>query len=220
MRQRRTPDAHARSAALDGGWSMGPHRSDEVACGATVQGAAQDRAEPVSARRTGPLRHLVNFTLQRIAMGVPGATTLRPFLHRLRGVKIHGTVFIGEDVMIESEHPELVEIGDGSAIAMRSIVFAHFKGCGRVIIGEHVHIAPNSVIGAFKGETLVIGDGAAVGISSVVRKSVPPGIFVAGAPARAKMRISVPYTLDGSYEEFRDGMVRLSAEERRTLDEA
>lgn len=129
-------------------------------------------------------------------------------------------MFIGEDVILESEYPECIEIGDGSAIAMRSIVFAHFKGTGRVIIGEHVHIAPNCVIGAFKDETLVIGDGAAVGISSVVRKSVPAGVFVAGAPARSRTRITVPYSDEVTYEEFKEGMVRLSPEERRVLDEA
>ena len=171
-------------------------------------------------RRRSAVRHLLNAILQRIAMLSPGATTLRPFLHRLRGVRIHGRVFIGEDVVIENEYPERVEIGDGSAIGMRTIILAHFLGPGRVVIGRNATIAVNSVVAAFNGETLEIGDGAHVGISSLVRKSVPAGIFVAGSPAKAKMRVTVGFTEEVSYEEFKGGMVPLTPEERRTLDEA
>jgi acetyltransferase-like isoleucine patch superfamily enzyme len=180
-------------------------------------GTALTQAPPHSRSRT---RRFVNHFLQRLAFGLPGATSVRPFLHRMRGVNIGKDVFIGEDVIIESEYPERVEIGDGSAIAMRSVVVAHFQGPGTVVIGKHVHIAPMSFVGAFKDETLRIGDGAAIGVGSVVRKDVPPGVFVAGSPARAKMRVTVPYSADVAYEAFKGGMVELTAEERQKLDEA
>jgi len=46
------------------------------------------------------LRGSINRILHLLARFGPGATTLRPFLHKLRGVKIHGKVFIGDDVYL------------------------------------------------------------------------------------------------------------------------
>ena len=45
-----------------------------------------------------------------MARFLPGSTSLRPFLHKLRGVRIQGDVFIGDDVYIENEYPECIEI--------------------------------------------------------------------------------------------------------------
>ena len=68
-----------------------------------------------------------------MARFLPGATTLRPFLHKLRGVKIYGKVFIGDDVYIENEHPECVEIHEGVQIVLRTNIIAHFRGTGKII---------------------------------------------------------------------------------------
>jgi hypothetical protein len=65
-----------------------------------------------------------------------GATTFRPYLHKLRGVKIYGNVFIGDDVYLEYEYPEAVEIHDGAGIALRSTIIAHYRGPGKIIIGK------------------------------------------------------------------------------------
>ncbi|MEE9572729.1 MAG: hypothetical protein V3W20_06775 [Candidatus Neomarinimicrobiota bacterium] len=85
-------------------------------------------------------RRLFNRTLHILAMNLPGLCNLRSFLHRLRGVKIHGNVAIGDQVYIENEYPECVEIGDGSAIGLRSTIIAHHRGQGRVVIGKNVWI--------------------------------------------------------------------------------
>jgi len=44
------------------------------------------------------LRGSFNRILHLMARLGPGATTIRPFLHKIRGVKIYGNVFIGDDV--------------------------------------------------------------------------------------------------------------------------
>ena len=97
-----------------------------------------------------------------IARFSPGAESIRPFLHRLRGVDIHGKIFIGEEVYIENEHPECVEIHDQAQIALRTIIVAHFRGTGRVIIGQKVWIGAGCIIAASAGQTLLIGEGAVV----------------------------------------------------------
>ncbi len=166
------------------------------------------------------VRRIWNRPLQLLARFLPGAATVRPALHRLRGVKIYGKVFIGEDVIIENEHPERVEIHEGTHIGLRSVILAHFRGEGRVIIHKNVIIAIQSTIFAFSGETIEIGEGAGVGACSLVRRSVPPHIFVAGSPASPKMRITVPFGFETGYEEYRKGLVNLTEEERKALGRA
>jgi hypothetical protein len=43
---------------------------------------------------------IINRILHLMARNLPGSMTVRPFLHRLRGVKIQKNVWIGDDVYI------------------------------------------------------------------------------------------------------------------------
>jgi len=139
----------------------------------------------------------------------PGATSFRPFLHRLRGVKIYGRVFIGDDVYIENEHPECVEIHDQAQIVIRTVIMAHFRGTGKVVIGEKVWIGPCCVIAASPGQTLTIGEGAVLAAGSVVTKDVPPFTFMGGVPAKPIARVTVPMSLSTSFDDFKSGLRRL-----------
>ena len=68
-----------------------------------------------------------NRILEKIARGIPGAQSVRPYLHRWRGVKIGSSVWIGYDAIIETAKPHLVTIKDGATIGIRSIIIAHFR---------------------------------------------------------------------------------------------
>jgi acetyltransferase-like isoleucine patch superfamily enzyme len=148
----------------------------------------------------------VNRLLHLLTRVVPGARTVRPFLHRLRGVRIDGRVFIGDDVYIENEYPECVEINDDARIALRSTIIAHMRGPGRVIIGQKVYVGPHCFIGASSGQTIIIGEGSVLAAGCVVTKSVPPYTFVVGVPGRPKARVTVPLTAGISPEDFRKGL--------------
>src|SRR3972149_9320392 len=74
------------------------------------------------------IRDIFNRILQMIALYIPGATTIRPFLHRLRGVHIGNNCFIGTDVLIETEHPEKIYLDSNVAISVRAVFIAHFRG--------------------------------------------------------------------------------------------
>ena len=82
------------------------------------------------------LQRILNRVLGLLARILPGATTLRPALHRLRGVRITGRVFIGDDVYLENEYPENVEIQDGAVVSLRSVLLAHTHGLGKSLLAE------------------------------------------------------------------------------------
>jgi serine acetyltransferase len=124
-------------------------------------------------RKKSPFRRVLNRVLHMLARILPGATSVRPALHRLRGVRVGEGVFIGEDVYLENEYPEAVEIGNGTEIGLRSVLIAHFRGPGRVVIGRDVWIGACAFISSASGRTLTIGDGAVIGACSVITADVP-----------------------------------------------
>jgi len=152
------------------------------------------------------LRRIFNRIIHSFALKLPGATNLRPFLHRLRGVKICGNVFIGDDVYIENEYPECVEIHNKTEIALRSIILAHFKGPGRVVIEEEVYIGPNSMITASAEQTLVLGKGSVIAAGSAVGASVPANTIVSGVPVKPIAKTLVSLINSESLEEFKLGL--------------
>lgn len=158
------------------------------------------------------LRGAINRILHLMARFLPGATTLRPFLHRLRGVKIVGKVFIGDDVYLENAHPQGIEIHEGAQIALRTTIITHFRGPGKVIIGRNAWIGMNCNIATTPGKTLTIGEGAVVGMGSVVTKDVPPYTFVMGSPAKPKFKVTIPMTLQTSYEDWKKGLIPIEDE--------
>jgi len=152
------------------------------------------------------LRGATNRVLHLVARFSPGSTTLRPTLHRWRGIKIGSDVFIGDDVYLDNGWPECIEIEDQVQISMRSIVIAHTRGPGRVIIEKEAFVGPNCVLVAGAGRVLRIGKGAVVGAGSVITKSVPPGLYVAPPPVEVLARVNVPLPKAETMQEFWAGL--------------
>ena len=150
--------------------------------------------------------------LHLVARFGPGATSLRPFLHRLRGVKIEGRVWIGDDVYLENEYPDCIELHDQCGVNVRSVLLAHWRGQGRIIVQSKARIGACCLITASPGETIIIGEGSMVAAGSVVTKSVAPFTLVAGVPAKPIAHLRVPPIQGIPYSEFKAGIVRIGVE--------
>jgi len=155
---------------------------------------------------TSLFRRISNRWLHVFARFLPGSTSVRPSLHRLRGVKIGKNVFIGDDVYLENEHPDAVEIQDGVHISVRAIILAHTRGCGRIIIEKDAFIGINTVIATSGNKTLRIGEGAVVGAGVVVTRDIPARAFVALDSPRPIASVGVPLTKAETVEDFVRGL--------------
>ncbi len=160
------------------------------------------------------LRGVSNRFLHQLARMLPGATSIRPFLHRLRGVKISGNVFIGDDVYLENEYPEAVEIHDGVQIGLRSTILAHTRGPGRIVFERNAFIGASCIIAASPAKTLTIGEGAVVGIGSCVTADVAPATFYGMEKAKPIAMVTVPLTIETSYDRFVRGLRPLPRDKR------
>jgi acetyltransferase-like isoleucine patch superfamily enzyme len=155
---------------------------------------------------TNLLRRVSNRALHLLARYSPGSTSWRPFLHRLRGVKIGKDVFIGDDVYLENEHPDAVEIQSGVHISVRAIILAHTRGCGRIIIEKDAFIGINTVIATSGNKTLRIGEGAVIGAGVVVTRDVPARVFLANEMPKPIATVGVPLTKAETVEDFVRGL--------------
>jgi acetyltransferase-like isoleucine patch superfamily enzyme len=176
-----------------------------------VEKSAQLNFHEIQSNRNGSmskpiLRRALNRVFHFLARTCPGSTTLRPTLHRWRGVNIGRNVLIGDGVYLDNEWPECIEIHDNVQISIRAIVIAHTRGPGKVIIEKNAFVGPNSVLVCGGGRVLRIGAGSVIGSGSVITKSVPPHIYVAPAPVKALARVKVPLAVAESMEAFWAGL--------------
>jgi len=162
--------------------------------------------------KEGRLRGLRNRVFQELARMLPGAQTLRVWLHRKRGVRIGSGVWIGYDCILETSRPNLIHIGDNAVLSMRAMLIAHFRGSTGITIEEEAFIGPGAIV--LPG--VKIGRGAVVTAGSVVSASIPPMTVVQGNPARPIARCGVTLTGDASLEKFYRSMRPIKSPHHRT----
>jgi acetyltransferase-like isoleucine patch superfamily enzyme len=155
------------------------------------------------------LRNIFNRLLLTITYIAPGGSTLRVWLHRLRGVKIGKNVWISEFVYLDKLHPEAIEIEDNVTIGLRTSVITHMywgrrrKGqFNRVIIEKDVYIGPHCLI----LPNVRIGKGSVIKGGTAVSHNVPAAVLYGSDSARPLGRVTVPLTNQHSYEEFVKGL--------------
>jgi acetyltransferase-like isoleucine patch superfamily enzyme len=161
-------------------------------------------------KTTSLLRSIFQRFLHKVAFVAPGGSTIRPWLHRMRGVNIGKNVWISQYVYIDELHPEAVTIGDNCSIGLRVSIFAHFYWGGKrsideagpvviendAFIGPHVVILPN----------VHVGRAAVIKAGTAVTGSVPAETFWGLPSPEPLARVTIPLTPDHTYSEFRSGL--------------
>lgn len=135
------------------------------------------------------------------------------------GVKVGEQCHIASDVHFSSE-PYLIEIGSYVAVTQGAMIHTHgggrvarrlipdFDTFGRVTICDYAYIGSGAQI--MPGVT--IGEGSLVAAGSIVTKSVPAGVVVAGNPARFVCTVEEYIERNKKYNLGTKG---LSAEEKK-----
>ena len=150
-----------------------------------------------------------NRFLQHLARFLPGENSFRIWCHRLRGIRMGKDVCLGYDLVLETEHPERIRMGNNVEINMRTTLIAHFggieiqpKGPGlegiSILLEDDVFIGPGVIV----LPNVVIHRGAVVAAGSVVTKNVPPMTLVQGNPAVPVARCGIPLAGGVRYKEF------------------
>lgn len=118
-------------------------------------------------------------------------STLRVMLLRLCGVKIGKGCFIGFNVRIDTNYPELIAIGDHVTISHDVSIYAHTATpCTSALSSIYNYAAKTTVgDGAWIGATalllpgVIIAPDTMIGAGSVVSKSTESNHVYAGNPA-------------------------------------
>jgi len=145
-----------------------------------------------------------------LAFLAPGGDSLRPALHRWRGMKIGRRVWISQLVYLDVLYPRGITIGDDVTLAFRTTIFTHFHrgaqrgkvGCKEVILEDGVFVGPHSII--LPG--VRIGQGSVIKAGSVVTRNVPPHTFWGDRGGGPLAEVTVPLTPEHEFEEFIRGL--------------
>ena len=126
---------------------------------------------------------------------------LRPAIIRGMGAKVGKGVFIGDHVVIDLSHADLIEIDDYAHITGGCRLLCHQRDLKNYCVGDNaalcgyrlgkIHIGKGCMIGM---ETMImpgvaIGEGAIVGAGSLVTKDVPAWTVATGRPAKVIKQI-------------------------------
>ncbi len=161
-------------------------------------------------------RNLFQRTLSMVAYAAPGGTRFRPWLHRLRGVKMGENIWIGSYVWIDTQHPEAVTIGDNSIIGMRTSILAHLRmQAGTVTIEENVFIGPHCVI----LPNVRIGHGSVIKAGTVVTRNIPPETLYGMPQPEILGRVTVPMIQGNTYNEFVRGLRPIRSRKKKNREQ-
>ncbi len=126
---------------------------------------------------------------------------LRPFLLRRMGAKVGRDVFIGDHVIFDLGHADLIILDDYAHVTGGCRLLCHQRNLSGYYQGDNaakfpyrlgqIHIGKGCMIGM---ETMImpgvtIGEGAIVGAGSLVTKDVPAWTIATGRPAKAVKQI-------------------------------
>lgn len=126
---------------------------------------------------------------------------VRPWLWKLTGVKINGSVSIGYDVYYDVGNAELIHIDEGVWITSRCLLLCHRRDMSDYSQGDDYNKLPyikepiylmrgcSIGMGSIIMPGVTIGEGAIIGAGSVVVKDIPAWTVAVGNPCKVVKHI-------------------------------
>lgn len=121
---------------------------------------------------------------------------LRPFLLRRLGAKVGKGVFVGDHVLVDENHADLITVEDHAHITGKTILLCHKRELADYYIGDdyaklpykygkiHLGKGCSTGTGTLIMPGVTIGEGAIVGAGSLVTKDIPAWSIAMGRPAK------------------------------------
>lgn len=134
--------------------------------------------------------------IQKLCVLNPFSLKIRPWLWKITGVNIKGSVKIGYDVYYDVGYANLITIEDGVWIASQSLLLCHKRIIKDYCIGDDYNKLPYQTgeivlkkgccvgMGAKILPGVTIGEGAIIGIGAVVTHDIPAWTIAVGNPAK------------------------------------
>ena len=126
---------------------------------------------------------------------------LRPFLLRRMGAKVGKGVFIGDRVVFDLSHSDMITLEDGVSIAGGSRLLCHQRDFRNYYVGydynqlgyiiKPITLKKGCLIGmdSFVLPGVTVGEGAIIGAGSLVAKDIPAWTVATGRPAKVVKQI-------------------------------
>ena len=121
---------------------------------------------------------------------------LRPFLLRRLGAKVGKGVFVGDHVLVDENHANLITVEDHAHITGKTILLCHKRELADYYIGDdyaklpykygEIHLGKgcSTGTGTLIRPGVTIGEGAIIGAGSLVTKDIPAWTIAMGRPAK------------------------------------
>lgn len=165
----------------------------------------------IQTEKYGPVRNILQWLIRGLAVIAPGGDSLRPLLHRLRGVKIGKRTWISLHVYIDSLFPGAIIIGDDCVIGLRTSLIAHLdQAVGPIIIEKGAWIGPHCVI----LPNVRIGENSVIRAGTVISQNVPPNTLWGNPNAGPIAEVTVP--LRRGVTPYRDFLIGLRPIPKKT----
>lgn len=125
-----------------------------------------------------------------------GPRMLRPFLLRRLGAKVGKDVFIGDHVLVDENHADLIVVEDHAHITGNTTLLCHKRELSGYCRGDdyaklpykygEIHLGKgcSTGTGTLIMPGVTIGEGAIIGAGSLVTKDVPAWTIAVGRPAK------------------------------------
>ena len=126
---------------------------------------------------------------------------LRPFLLRRLGAKVGKDVYVGDHVLVDENHADLVTVDDHAHITRKTVLLCHKRELKNYFVGDDyaklpykygkIHLCKgcSTGTGTLIMPGVTIGEGAIIGAGSLVTKDIPAWTIAVGRPAKVVKKI-------------------------------